>query len=140
MFIQPLLKRTNSFIRFLLVGLINTLTGLSIIYFVLHFLNGSYWTATFIGNTIGATVSYFLNKEFTFNSEVKHAKGIPRFIFVILLCYFLAYSISSFVARSIQYDMFSMFFTSENLAVLLGMMFYTVLNYFGQRHFVFNKH
>jgi putative flippase GtrA len=134
------LKRTNRFTRFLLVGMVNTLTGLSIIFLLLNVFGLSYWISTFVGNCVGAVVSYLLNRTFTFNSQIDFTKGIPRFIVVILVCYFLSYSISEFVSDGV-YHSYSIipFFNEEEFAILLGSGLYTITNYFGQRNFVFIK-
>ena len=61
---------TSSFARFLLVGLFNTLVGLSASFAFFNLLHLNYWISTFAGNTIGAVVSYTLNRTFTFRSNV----------------------------------------------------------------------
>jgi putative flippase GtrA len=134
------LKRTNRFTRFLLVGMVNTLTGLSIIFLLLNVFGLSYWISTFVGNCVGAVVSYLLNRTFTFNSQIVFTKGVPRFIIVILVCYFLSYSLSEFLADGV-YDFYKIIpnFNEEEFAILLGSGFYTITNYFGQRNFVFKK-
>jgi putative flippase GtrA len=134
------LKRTNRFTRFLLVGMVNTLTGLFIIFLLLNVFGLSYWISTFVGNCVGAVVSFLLNRTFTFNSQIDFTKGIPRFIIVILVCYFLSYFLSEFLANGV-YDFYNIipYFTEEEFAILLGSGFYTITNYFGQRNFVFKK-
>jgi len=125
------LKPTNTFIRFLLVGLMNTIVGLSSIFLFLHAVGLSYWLSTFLGNSVGAIVSYLLNRRFTFNSNATFGRSIPLFILVILSCYFLSYSASKFIVGFILLP-----YTNE-IAVLLGTGLYTMLNYFGQKHIVF---
>ncbi len=126
-----------TFIRFLMVGCINTIIGLSAIYMFLHVFHFEYWVSTFIGNSIGATVSYFLNRHFTFQSEVSMLSSIPRFIIVILFCYGFSYKIGLTFAETVlsEIELFNGY--EEDFAVLIGAAFYTVTNYFGQRIFVF---
>ena len=127
------LKPTNTFIRFLLVGLMNTIVGLSSIFLLLHLVGLSYWLSTFLGNSIGAAVSYLLNRRFTFHSKAPFARSIPLFTLVILCCYFLSFSVSKLVA-----DLISLPYTNE-IAVLLGTGLYTIVNYFGQKYIVFGR-
>ncbi|MBS4190821.1 GtrA family protein [Bacillus sp. FJAT-49705] len=138
--LENYLKRTNSFIRFLLVGIMNTLTGISLMLFLLNVTGLSYWLSTFFGNSAGAVVSYFLNRSFTFQSNSKITKSLPRFITVILVCYFISFTVSHIAAEIISdLSFFSyLFLSNENLAVFIGTGFYTVMNYFGQKHLVFN--
>ncbi|MDP4085516.1 MAG: GtrA family protein [Bacillota bacterium] len=130
----------NSFFRFLVVGVINTIVGLSSMYLFLHLFSFSYWISTFLGNIIGACVSYFLNRTFTFKSDAAMGKSMIRFAAVILACYFISY----YLGEKIAYFIFAhLSFLSEKYAqdgaVLFGTGFYTILNYLGQRLFVFQK-
>lgn len=134
------LKRTNSFIRFLFVGVLNTLIGFSIMLFLLNLAGMSYWFSTFLGNSVGAAVSYMLNKSFTFQSRAPAKTSIPRFIFVILGCYCLAYSTSHIVINIfVDFALITNTMTAENIAVAIGTVLYTMLNYLGQKYFVFNN-
>jgi putative flippase GtrA len=131
---ENFLKRTNSFTRFLLVGAVNTLTGLSVIFILLNFVGWSYWLSTFTGNTVGAVVSYLLNRAFTFRSDVNLRKGAPRFIGVILICYFGSYFTSEKVVGWLSWIPL----TSKNeVAVIIGAGLYTLSNFIGQKYLVF---
>lgn len=128
----------HSFIRFLMVGVINTIVGLSLMYGFMHVAGLSYWMSTFSGNAAGAGVSYLLNKTFTFQHRGNVIQSGVRFVLVILSCYFLAY----FTADHLTTHLFSTFddlklVNAEDAAVLVGTIFYTVLNYLGQRKLVF---
>jgi putative flippase GtrA len=140
--IDAYLKRTNKFTRFLLVGILNTLTGLTIIFMLLHVVGLSYWFSTFVGNALGATVSYFLNRSFTFRSQVNLTVGALKFIAVILVCYFSAYSLSEFLAGWIwDYSdaSASLPIGEKEIAILLGSLLYTFMNYVGQKNLVFKS-
>jgi putative flippase GtrA len=130
----------KTFIRFIAVGIANTAVGLSFIYLLLHLFGFSYWISTFIGNSIGACISYILNRNFTFKSQGSVKKSIPMFIVVILTCYFIAFNLG---AKIIDYivnlqDFISLNFKND-LAVLFSSGLYTVLNYFGQKLLVFKN-
>lgn len=134
------LKRTNSFFRFLLVGVINTIIGLSIMFIFLNLFGWTYWLATFLGNSIGSGISYVLNRSFTFNSNINGSKGIPRFFIVILSCYIVSYTLGGIVAEELHLSSQTLSFISKDeLAVLFGTVLYTLTNYFGQRTFVFQS-
>ncbi|MFE4706643.1 GtrA family protein [Peribacillus simplex] len=131
------LKHTNSFIRFLLVGIVNTAVGLSIMLFLMNVLEFSYWVSTFIGNGTGAVTSFLLNRTFTFKSDIEWRRGVARFFCVILICYSAAYSLGQAIAESMEGSVHLPI--QQNVAVLIGAIFYTVLNYIGQKYFVFKK-
>ena len=130
----------KTFIRFIAVGIANTIVGLSLIYLLLHLFGLSYWISTFIGNSLGACISYILNRNFTFKNQGSVKKSIPMFIIVILTCYFIAFNLG---AKIIDYilnlqDFISLNFKND-LAVLISSGLYTVLNYFGQKLLVFKN-
>ncbi|MBM7606760.1 putative flippase GtrA [Metabacillus crassostreae] len=133
--IENYYKRVNTFIRFILVGLINTCIGLSLILILLNVLELSYWISTFIGNSIGATCSYILNKNFTFNSKVSNQKGITLFILVILGSYFISYSIGYVLFDKSK--LLTSFEYVRETSLILAAVLYTVLNYLGQRYIAF---
>ncbi|SMQ77444.1 Putative flippase GtrA (transmembrane translocase of bactoprenol-linked glucose) [Bacillus sp. OV166] len=129
-----------SFVRFIIVGIVNTVVGLSVMYLLLHLLGQSYWIATFVGNSIGAFVSFILNRNFTFKSKDSVSKSAIRFIVVILGCYFISYEIGrSFVEWILNKNEFFSPFFKTDISVLIGTCLYTLLNYFGQKLFVFSK-
>lgn len=133
------LKPTNSFIRFLFVGVINTIFGLSIMFFLLNVTHLNYWTSTFIGNTVGAFISFLLNRRYTFQSNVSYQKGLPRFLAIILACYLLAYYFSERIIFWLSSLPGLPITLGENSAILLGSGIYTVSNYLGQKYLVFTK-
>lgn len=130
----------HSFIRFLLVGVINTIVGLSAMYLFLHGFSLSYWASTFIGNIIGACVSYFFNRTFTFKSSTAVGKSMFRFTIVILACYFISYYIGEKIALYLfsQLEFLGKKY-AQDAAVLFGTGIYTITNYLGQRLFVFQQ-
>lgn len=138
--LEHYLKRTNTFIRFLLVGIGNTIVGLSMIFMLLDLAGLPYWTATFLGNSMGAAVSYFLNRTFTFRSRASLQSSAVRFILILFLCYILSYSISGMAAGYLQtFTFFGHNVSPEEMAVLLGAGIYTSTNYIGQKYLVFTK-
>lgn len=129
-----------SFVRFIMVGVVNTVVGLSVMYLLLHLLGQSYWIATFVGNSIGAFVSFILNRNFTFKSQNSMSKSAVRFVIVILCCYFLSYEMGRrFVVDILKNNDFIPKNIQTDLSVLVGTCLYTLLNYFGQKLFVFSK-
>nr|WP_295973034.1 GtrA family protein [uncultured Bacillus sp.] len=135
--LENYLKRTNPFIRFIMVGIINTAIGLTIMLLFINVFRLSYWLSTFSGNCMGAVVSYFLNRTFTFQSSVNHQKAFYRFVLIICCCYFLSYTVGCMIAESVFGHFTSTPFNIESLAVIIGSGFYTLSNYFGQKLFVF---
>lgn len=130
----------HSFVRFLLVGVVNTIVGLSSMYLFLHGFSFSYWVSTFLGNVIGACVSYVLNRSFTFKSNAAVGTSMLRFAIVILICYFISYYLGEKIALYL-FSQLSFLGTkyAQDAAVLFGTGIYTITNYIGQRLFVFKQ-
>ena len=127
-----------TFVRFLIVGVANTLIGLSMMYLFLHLGGLSYWVSTFLGNSIGACVSYFLNRRFTFKSDHSVSKSMIRFVATILFCYFISYNIGEhFIQWLLQNSPTLTSNIKTDIAVLISTLLYTMLNYLCQRLFVF---
>jgi putative flippase GtrA len=130
---------TNSLVRFLLVGVVNTFIGLVLMFFLLNVAGLSYWTSTFTGNAIGACFSFLLNRTFTFKSNVSFHKGLPRFFVIILICYFSAYFCSEKLLEWTNQFYLLSTYTKENASIILGSTLYSMSNYLGQKYFVFKS-
>lgn len=129
------------FIKFLLVGLLNTIVGMGLMLFLQNGLEWPFWYATFTGNTVGAVISFLMNRTFTFKSKVSIQVGVPRFIAVVFLCYIFSFSISRLITGSMDSFTIGQFYIdSDNIAILLGSILYTFANYLGQKSFVFKNH
>jgi len=131
---SPLLK---SFIKFLMVGALNTCIGLGMTYILLEGVHLSYWVSTCLGNGCGALISFFLNRRFTFKSQVSFIRGGFRFFLVVLTCYFSSYQLGLYLSNWVLGG--TDIAIQNEVAVLLGSGFYTVSNFFGQRWFVFSS-
>lgn len=133
----------SSFIRFLIVGVINTLVGTAVM-FGLYNLAGlhkwgqvGYWLSTIGNYTVGSVVSFFLNKHFTFKNKEKGRAVVIRFVVNIAVCMVLAYGIAQ---RAVEAALSGTFLSPQlqgNLSMLVGMGLFVLLNYFGQRFFAF---
>lgn len=126
-----------TFWKFVLVGIINTLVGTTVMFVAYNLLHFSFWVSSASNYVVGSIVSYFLNKYFTFQNNEKSLGQLLKFILNITVCYLLAYGLAKPVvswilqnqSRSIQ----------DNCSMLVGMGAFVVFNYIGQRLIVFKK-
>ena len=135
----------SSFVRFLIVGVLNTLVGTAVM-FGLYNLAGlhkwgqiGYWLSTIGNYTVGSVVSFFLNKHFTFKNKEKGKAVVIRFIVNIAVCMTLAYGIAQ---KCVELALSGTFLSQQmqgNISMLAGMCLFVLLNYFGQRFFAFRK-
>lgn len=125
--------------RFIIVGVMNTIIGtvaMLISYNVLHL---GYWISSAMDYIIGSIFSYFANKYFTFKSKKRSTSEIIRFIVNIVICYFISYSVAKPVMEMVLKDIPLSVSILEQISMFLGMGIFVVLNYFGQKYFVFRK-
>lgn len=124
-------------LKFIAVGLLNTLVGTAIMYALYNLFQCSYWIASATNYIVTSALSYMLNKHFTFNDKSQVTKSLWKFIVNIGICYLIAYGVAKpftlFLLKGYSYKVV------ENVALFVGMVFFTGLNYFGQRFFVFSK-
>lgn len=132
------MKRIDgTFIRFAMVGVVNTIFGTLIMLLLYNVFHLNYWISSASNYIFGSILSYFLNKRFTFRNDEKSFAVIIRFAVNISLCYLLAYGIAKPAAQVILSG--QTVAVQENGAMLAGMVLFVVVNYFGQKLFVFGK-
>ena len=125
----------KTFMKFIMVGVINTIVGTTIMFVFYNVFHLSYWVSSASNYFFGSICSYILNKYFTFNNKEQGWKPLMRFTINILICYLLAYGI----AKPVMHWMLSGYSTTiqENVSLALGMCLFVIFNYLGQRFYTF---
>ena len=124
-------------IKFLIVGVVNTLFGAAIMFGLYNLAGCSYWLSSAANYFFGSILSFFLNKSFTFGNKDSLRNTVPKFLLNILICYLLAYGIAK---PAVLYLLEGSPATiQENLAMFVGMCLFTAFNYIGQRYFAFKE-
>lgn len=135
----------KTFLKFIVVGIINTLFGTAIMlssFYILEQLqwfsyNINYWASSALNYLCGSILSYFLNKKYTFEVKETSKESIIRFAINVSVCYFLAYG----VAQPLALYLFQG--AGERLqgyiALVIGMGLFVLLNYVGQRFWAFKQ-
>ena len=127
----------TTFLRFILVGVVNTFVGTAIMFFCFNVLAWSYWISSALNYIAGSIVSYLLNKRYTFQQKGHDWYTILKFIVNITICYVLAYGF----AKPVVTWLLSGFSTNVqgNIALLVGMILFVAFNYIGQRFWAFSQ-
>ncbi len=127
----------KTFLKFAIVGVVNTLFGMAIMFAFYNLLGLNYWISSASNYIFGSILSYFLNKYFTFGNKNRSIKIVIKFIINISVCYLVAYGIAqpliSFAMSGFDEKI------QDNVAMLVGMGLFVILNYFGQRFFAFKE-
>jgi putative flippase GtrA len=125
------------FLRFVIVGTINTITGSIIMFGLYNIAGASYWLSSAANYFFGTILSFFLNKYYTFKVKSWSLKIVIGFILNIAVCYFAAYGAAkpaaAFLLNSFDEKL------RDNAAMFAGMCLFTLLNYCGQRFIVFKQ-
>lgn len=127
----------KTLLKFLMVGIINTVVGATIMFLLYNLAHCSYWFSSACNYVTGGIVSYILNKRFTFKNNETSFAQILLFAANIAVCYVVAYKLA-------RWGIYTLFAQStqkvkDNIALFCGMIVYTALNYLVQRYIVFRK-
>lgn len=123
--------------RFLIVGVINTLVGMAIMYGLYNLAGVGYWPSSAANYILTSILSYFLNRHFTFRATERGWRPAVRFAVNIAVCWVLAYGIAQPLTRWLLQG--ASLTLRENIAMAVGMAFFTGFNYLGQRLFAFRR-
>lgn len=118
----------SSFVRYLFVGVFNTLFGFGII-FILMYYGVLAEIANLIGYFFGILLSYLLNKYFTFRSKNSHKKEFYKFIIAMGIAYLI-----NLCALSISYRILHI---DKYLSQIIAGICYTISGYLLNRFFTF---
>jgi putative flippase GtrA len=122
---------SSGFGRFVLVGLLNTAVGYSVILLLQVGIGAPPFIANAGGYLIGGLVSYALNRNFTFGSNRPHGQTLPRFSMVAAGCFALNIGVLTFGLQVLN--------LRPALAQALAVASYTVAFYWASRTIVFRK-
>lgn len=127
----------KTFMKFVMVGVVNTIVGSSIMFVFYNVFHFGYWFSSASNYFFGSICSYFLNKHFTFHYQEKGWGSLLRFTINIVICYLLAYGMAKPLIEWLLSDFDTVI--KENISMALGMCLFIAFNYLGQRFFAFKK-
>jgi len=116
-------------LRFLVVGAVNTLIGLFVIYICKWFFGLGDVTANVVGYITALTNSFYLNRAWTFGSSTPVLPALARFMVIFVLAYLVNLVT---VLAAIEFMGLNSY-----LAQAIGIAPYTTFFYFGSRYFAF---
>jgi len=121
----------REFVRFCIVGVINTSITLSVIFVLMNLLNVDYKISNVIGYILGFINSFILNKFWTFKSQKNIFKESFLFILVFVISYLVNFIILIVLVENL--------YVNKNFALLGGMICYTFVNYSLNKIITFKK-
>lgn len=121
--------QNKTFIRFIIVGTINTLIGYAVILFLFHTVGLHYSYAYFLSYIIGMIISFFLHRRFVFFSKKSKLKEFIKFL--------IAFCISYGVSYMGLYAVMENQLLSPNYSFILSMLIYSILFYLLNKYMTF---
>ena len=136
-------------VKFGIVGVVNTLITLAIIWFMTKRMGCSEALSNFVGYFIGLLNSFFLNRIWTFGSRGNLLGGAVRFFIVFAVCYLLQFGVLLYLNRTCPDNPPLYSILEPVLRVLkidalfyiqiIAMVVYTALNFLFNKYFTFKK-
>ena len=126
-------------LKFILVGIGNTLIGTGITYALYELAHFGYWGSSAWGYIIGSVFSFFCNKNFTFKNRDTLWKTALKFAVNVAVCYLLAYGLAKPAVLWILSGSGWSEVMIERIAIAVGVVLFTGFNYIGQRYFAFRQ-
>ena len=124
-------------LKFILVGLVNTITGSLIMFLLYNAAHFSYWFSSASNYILTSILSLFLHKYYTYRIKRWSVFLVLGFYITIAVSYIIAYGIARPVMNLILSE--GSLKLRENAALLTGMCISAGLNYLGQRLIVFRE-
>jgi putative flippase GtrA len=136
---ESILRRTVSvaeselgmLVRFLAVGVLNTVAGLGTIYACKYFLSLGDIPSNMIGYLFGLTNSFFWNRHWTFAQSGDTGRTVCKFLLVFMLAYLFNLATILLLTRTLGVNSY--------LAHAIATIPYTAIFYLGSRYFVFPR-
>jgi putative flippase GtrA len=139
-----------------IVGVLNTLLTAVTIWIMMHFILGSgndedvSSVVVSISNTVGYIVglinSFICNRKWTFRSEKKWKTDFIKFIAAFLICFIPQLLLVNLLNTFIHINSFHFNLWNHEYVVgfayicqLIGIVFYTVLNFLCNKYYTFKK-
>lgn len=148
------MRVSKEFIKYCLVGIINTLAGLTTAYTLLNLFSFSYLVSTSAAYVVGIITSFVLNKIFTFKDKSEnHLVLFVKFALAMLPIYSISYFLGWLTSKVIfsvslldnlatkvaEAILIAHDKVTDNFAILISMTIYLLLGFFVNKFLIFNK-
>ena len=143
------MKIIRQAVKFGIVGVINTLLSLAIIWILTKKIGCSEVLSNFVGYFVGLINSFFLNRKWTFGSKGNMLGGAVRFFIVFVICYLLQLGVLLYLNKTCPDDppLYAVFepalriFNIDTLFYIqiMSMVVYTVVNFLINKYYTFKN-
>ena len=140
---------SNQFIKYCLVGVINTIVGTGTAFVSLNFLGYNYAISTSLAYITGSITSFYLNRKFTFKSRgnpfFEYLKFFLSMLLIYVFSYWAGYEICRYMLSLGLFDFINQMtgmkgtLISDNIAIPISMLIYLILGFTINKFLVFDK-
>lgn len=137
----------RTLIEYLIVGILNFILCTGIMFLLFNLWGVSTHLAPLVNYGLGSVIWYLSCKFIVFRERQSTGQQLLRFVAEVLICYLVSYYViarpcAALLVRSEWVSELFAFGGAEkvrgNCGMTVGSFSYAILNYFGQRYFVFN--
>lgn len=133
----------SQFLRFALVGILNTLVTLFVIFFCKSLLGVNDYLSNAAGYVAGVINSFVWNRQWVFHSKGNMRRELSLFFLGFAICYAVQFAIVWSINQSwfgdTEYNLGFFVISGYGIATLVGMCAYTLCNFIYNRTVAFKK-
>ena len=132
---------------YVIVGVLNFILCTGIMFLLFNLCGFSEHIAPIVNYALGSLIWYLACRYILFRGQEITWQSVLRFIFEVIVCYLIAYYVAAPLLSGwlLKYDGVRQTFDfggadkiTGNCEMTIGATVYAILNYFGQRYFVFS--
>ena len=139
----------RTLVYYVIIGILNFIICTAIMFLLFNVCGFSDHVAPLFNYGLGSVIWYLSCKYLLFRGHASTWQQLLRFVIEVLVCYAVSYYVAAPLLANVLLrsesvrDLFSFGGTEAemiegNCEMTLGAIFYAILNYFGQRYFVFS--
>jgi putative flippase GtrA len=125
------------FAKYAIVGVMNTLLTLGVIFVCKSFFGVNAYVSNAIGYVAGVINSFLWNRNWVFKSNGRFSRQAVHFIVGFLVCYAVQFAVvwglNQFALKDFEVDIVVMTLSGYGIATLIGNVCYTVCNFIYNR-------
>lgn len=139
----------RTLVLYLVIGVLNFILCTAIMFVLFNLFDCSEHLSPLVNYGLGSLIWYVACRYVLFPEQKTTVQQLVRFVIDVVVCYIIAYyaiarPCAELVLRSEKVlRLFSFggeLKTQGNCEMSIGAIAYAIINYFGQRYFVFNEH
>lgn len=126
--LPPLIKQ---FFKFGVVGVVNTLITIALIWAMLHWLKVDVYKANIVGYVAGLINSFIWNRKWTFRSKESVKSSLTKFLLIFVISYF--------TQLGVLYLLLHVTSLNDFVSQLVSMIIYVIMNFFLNKNYAFKN-